>query len=53
VDGDSFCSNKGAQEPLGQFQPTSAGNMLGGCFWDPVRGNIRKILINLQNKFFS
>jgi len=49
-----------SQEPQGQFQPNLVGNMLGGWrfrfvqmkglvpFWGPVRGRIRKILINLQ-----
>jgi len=48
-----------SQEPLSQFQANMAGNMLGrgiqicsktgtGPFWGPIRGKIRKMLINLQ-----
>jgi len=48
-----------SQEPLGQFQPNLAENMLGrgiqicsnkraGPSWGPVRGKIRKMLINLK-----
>jgi len=48
-----------SQEPLDQFQPNLDGNMPGGwgiqCsnkgagpFWGPIRGKVRKILINLQ-----
>jgi len=47
------------EESLGQFQPNLAGNMLGGWGFrfvqikglvplGPIRGKIRKILINLQ-----
>jgi len=39
-----------SQEPLGQFQPNSVGNILGGWGFRfvQIRGKIRKILINLQ-----
>jgi len=51
---------KSFQEPLGQFQPNMAGNMLGGWgfrffsnkgagpLWGPLRGKIRKKIINLE-----
>jgi len=48
-----------SQEPLGQFQSNLVGNIPGiaiqicsnkwaGPFWGPIRGKIRKILINLE-----
>jgi len=49
-----------SQEPIGQFQPNLVGIVVGGwgiqicsnkgtgVFWGPVRGKIRKILINIQ-----